>query len=155
MSYKVTIKKLLSLIMAVLIVLSMLVIQVGAIREEESHEQIKSINSSTASPLWDNVNTSNLALTFSNKKIYAKINMTGIKGTKYKNGTVIISKYNGSKYVPVKKWTGLSSTTNVFLFSNSELSAVSGVKYKLSITITAYTSSKSEVISLNKIATCP
>lgn len=90
MSYKVTSKKLLSLIMAVLIVLSMLVIQVGAIREEESHEQIKSINSSTASPLWDNVNTSNLALTFSNKKIYAKINMTGIKGTKYKNGTVIL-----------------------------------------------------------------
>lgn len=155
MSYKITSKKFLSFIMTVLIALSMMIVQVGAVNAEESQEQIQNVNSGTVSPLWDNVTTPSLTLTFSNKKIYAKVNMTGIKGTKYKDGTVTISKYSGGKYVPVKKWTGLSSSSILFSFSNSELSATSGVKYKLSITVTAYTSSKSEVISLNKVATCP
>ena len=155
MSYKITSKKFLSFIMAVLIALSMMVVQVGAVSAEESQEQIQNANAGTVSPLWQNVNTPKIALTFSNKKIYAKVRLYGIEGAKYKNGTVTVSKYSGGKYVPVKKWTGLSSTSALFSFSNSELSATSGVKYKLSITITAYTSSKSEVISLSKVAICP
>lgn len=155
MSYKITSKKFLSFIMAVLIALSMMIVQVGAVSAEESQEQIQNANAGTVSPLWQNVNTPKITLTFSNKKIYATIRLYGIVGTKYKNGTVTISKYSGGKYVTVKKWTGLSSTSALFSFSNSELSATSGVKYKVSITITAYTSSKSEVIQTSQVATCP
>ena len=155
MSYKITSKKFLSFIMAVLIAFSMLIVQAGAVNEEESQQQFENANSSTVSLLSENVNAPNLTLTFSSKKICANVKLTGIKGVKFKNGTVTISKYSGGKYVPVKKWTRLSSTSNMFLFSNNELSATSGVKYKLSITITAYTASKSETISSNKVATCP
>lgn len=155
MSYKITSKKFLSFIMAVLIALSMMIVQVGAVNEEEPQEQIQNVNFGTISPLWDNVSAPNLSIAFTNKKICAKIRLTGITGTKFKNGTVTISKYSGGKYVPIKQWTGLSSTRNTFIFSNSELSATSGVKYKLAITITAYTSSKSEVIQTSKVATCP
>lgn len=155
MSYKITSKKFLSFVIAVLIALSMMVVHVGAVSAEEPQEQIQNVNSGTVSPLWQNVNVPNLILTFPNKKIYAKVSMAGINGTKYKNGTITISKYSGGKYVTVKKWTGLFSTRTSFLFSNSEFSATSGVKYKLSITITAYTSSKSEVIKTSKVATCP
>ncbi len=155
MSYKITSKKFLSFIIAVLIALSVMSFPVGAVNEEENQVQVQNSNSGTVSPLWQNVNSSKLTLTFSNKKICAKVNMFGINGTKYKNGTVTISKYSGGKYVPVKKWTNLSSTSVLFIFSNNQLSATSGVKYKLSISITAYTSSKSEVINLSKVATCP
>ena len=155
MSYKVTSKKFLSLIMVFLIVLSMSVFQVGAISAEKSQKQIQVANSDTVSPLWQNVNTPKITLTFSDNKIYASIRLYGIDGAKYKDGTVKILKYSDGKYVTVKKWTGLSSTSKTFKFINSDLTATSGVKYKLSITITAYTSSKSEVISLNKVATCP
>lgn len=155
MSYKITSKKFLSFIMAVLIALSMMVVHVGAVSAEEPREQIQNANSGTVSPLWNNARLQKNELGFANGKIYAKIILSGIAGTKYKNGTVTISKYSGGKYVPVKKWTGLSSTSALFSFSNSELSATSGVKYKLAITITAYTSSKSEVIQTSKVATCP
>lgn len=157
MSYKITRKKFLSFIMALLIALSLTVIQVGAVSEEEPPEQIQNTNAGigTVSPLWLNINDPKLTLTFLNNKIYARVNMTGVAGTKYKDGTVTISKYSGGKYVPIKKWTGLSSASTVFYFSNSELSATSGVKYKLSITITAYTSTKSEIVKTSKVATCP
>lgn len=156
MSYKHKSKKILSFIMAVLIALSVAIIQVGAVaNKEEPPKQIPNANAGTISPLWENANTPSLALSFSNKKIGLSVRITGKSGTKFKNGTVTVSKYSGGKYVPIKTWTGLSSAGMIFSFSNSELSATSGVKYKLEITITAYTAAKSEVITVNKVATCP
>ncbi len=155
MSYKITSKKFLSFIMAVLIALSMMIIQVEAVNAEEYQEQIQNANLGTVSPLWTNVGNAYLKLDFNKKIISLRVMLQSANAAKYKNGTVTISKYSGGKYVPVKKWTGLSSSSSIFLFSNSELSATSGVKYKLSISITAYTSSKSEVISTSKVATCP
>lgn len=155
MSYKITSKKVLSFIMAVLIALSMLFVQVGAVDADETQEEIQNVNIGTVSPQWDNVGSSNLKLDLSKKTISLRVNLQSANSAKYKNGTVTISKYSGGKYVTVKKWTGLSSSSSIFLFSNNELSATSGVKYKLSVSITAYTSSKSEVVSLSKVATCP
>ncbi|MCM1269874.1 MAG: hypothetical protein NC122_00250 [Faecalibacterium sp.] len=155
MSYKITSKKVLSFIMAVLIALSMLFVQVGAVDADETQEEIQNVNIGTVSPQWDNVRSSYLKLDLSKKTISLRVNVQSANSAKYKNGTVTISKYSGGKYVTVKKWTGLSSSSSIFLFSNSELSATSGVKYKLSVSITAYTSSKSEVVSLSKVATCP
>lgn len=148
-------RKIFSLFLAILTALMIFILPVGAVEEETIPEPVESSDFSIIAPYWDNVKTPHLTLTFSNKKIVAKITLSGIAGTKYKNGTVTVSKYSGGKYVPVKTWTGLSSTRASFVFSNSELSAVSGVKYKLSIKITAYTSSKSEVVTANQVATCP
>ncbi len=147
-------RRILSLVSLCFIV-SILTFHVAAANVTDSQTQFQSTNLDVISPLWNNVSKSNLNLTFSNKKIYAKITLNGIKGTKYKNGTVTVSKYSGGKYVPIKTWTKLSSSNLLFLFSNSDLTATSGVKYKLSIKITAYTSTNSEEISLSKVATCP
>ncbi len=148
-------KKLFSILLAALTALSVFLFPVAAVEEEKIPDPVENSGFSSIEPCWDNVKTPQLTLNFSNNKIYAKITLSGNSGVKYKYGTVLISKYSGGKYVPVKKWTGLSSARTNFVFSNSELTAVSGVKYKLSIKITAYTSSKSEVVTANKVATCP
>ena len=148
-------KKLFSILLAALTALSVFLFPVAAVEEEKIPDPVENSGFSSIEPCWDNVTRHNLSLTFSGKKINSKIVLNGKAGTKYKNGTVTVSKYSGGKYVPVKSWTGLSASRTLFTFSNSELSAVSGVKYKLSIKITAYTSSKSEVVTANKVATCP
>lgn len=148
-------KKLFSILLAALTALSVFLFPVAAVEEEKIPDPVESSGFSSIEPCWENVSKQSLSLTFSGKKIVAKIIFSGVVGTKYKNGTVTVSKYSGGKYVPVKSWTGLSASSALFTFSNSELSAVSGVKYKLSIKITAYTSSKSEVVTTNKVATCP
>lgn len=155
MSKKLINKKILSLFLAVLTAFSVFLLPTGAVEAEKNREPIQNSDFAIVSPIWENISKDNLVINFSNNKIYAKITLSGKSGVKYKDGTVLISKYSGGKYVPVKKWTGLSSARTNFVFSNSELSAVSGVKYKLSIKITAYTSSKSEVVTANKVATCP
>lgn len=148
-------KKCQSFIIVLVITFLIVNIDVGAFNAERRLIQTPDKKSEIVSPLWDNVNTSTLSLDFSDDKINIYVRLLGIVGTKYKNGTVTIYKHIGGEYVRVKSWTGISSANKKFVFSNSELDATSGVKYKLSIKITAYTSSNSEVVKANKVSTCP
>ena len=155
MSHKNISKRVLSLLISILIALSAFVLPIGAVEAEDNIGLIQSSDSGIVSPQWINVNAPSMSLYFSGGKIYAQVLITGISGTKYKNGTVTLSKFSGGKEVPLEKWTGLSSSRTTFLFSNSDHTAVSGVKYKIAIKITAYTSKNSEVINISKTATCP
>lgn len=116
----------------------------------------KSVNyDDQIAPCWNNVMTTTLSLGFSEdqSKIEAVIVLCGTSGTKYKNGTIKIDRYNGSSWVNVKTWTNKAGSSSVFSFSSTTLTALSNVKYRLTIEITAYNGSSSEVISLSKTST--
>lgn len=103
---------------------------------------------------WDNVNLTSITLDFTdNGKIEAKIRIYGTTGTKYKNGTIKIQRYTGSSWVNVKTWSNQVGSSSVFSFSSTTLTALSNTKYRLTIEITAYNGSSSEVISLSKTST--
>lgn len=103
---------------------------------------------------WDNVNLTSTTLDFTDDgKIEAKIRIHGTTGTKYKNGTIKIQRYTGSSWVNVKTWSNQASSSSLFTFSSTTLTALSNTKYRLSIEITAYNGSSSEVISLSKTST--
>lgn len=106
------------------------------------------------SPCWDNVNSSTLTLGFTDSgKIEGSVSIFGTIGTKYKNGTIKIDRYYGSKWNNVKTWSNLSSASKNFFFSTNTLTAISGAKYRLTVKITAYNGSSSEVINLSKTST--
>lgn len=103
---------------------------------------------------WNNVNSSTITLGFTDdEKIEAKIHLYGTTGTKYKNGTIKIQRYTGTSWMTVKTWSNQAGSSSVFSFSNTTLTALRNAKYKLSIEITAYNGSSSEVITLSKTST--
>ncbi len=103
---------------------------------------------------WENVSSTTCVLSFTDAgKIYANIKIVGKSGTKYKNGTIKIDRYTGSSWVNVKTWSNQSGTSPIFSFSSTTLTALSNTKYRLTIQITAYNGSSSEVISLSKTST--
>ena len=103
---------------------------------------------------WDNVTSSLVNLGFSStNKIEGSVRIKGKSGTKYKNGTIKIDRYTGSKWVNVKTWSNLSGSSAVYSFSTTTLTASSNTKYRLTVEITAYNGSSSEVISQSKTST--
>lgn len=103
---------------------------------------------------WDNVTSSLVNLGFSStNKIEGSVRIIGKSGTKYKNGTIKIDRYTGSKWVNVKTWSNLSGSSAVYSFSTTTLTASSNTKYRLTVEITAYNGSSSEVISQSKTST--
>lgn len=120
-----------------------------------SYANSKSVNyDDQISLCWDNVISTTCALSFTNAgKISATITIAGKSGTKYKNGTIKIQRYSGSSWVNVKTWSNQTGSTAVFSFSNATLTALSNTKYRLTIQITAYNGSSSEVINLSKTST--
>lgn len=103
---------------------------------------------------WDNVTSSLVNLGFSStNKIEGTVRIIGKSGTKYKNGTIKIDRYTGSKWVNVKTWSNLSGSSAVYSFSTTTLTASSNTKYRLTVEITAYNGSSSEVISQSKTST--
>lgn len=120
-----------------------------------SYANPKSVNyDDQISLCWDNVISTTCALSFTSAgKISATITIAGKSGTKYKNGTIKIDRYTGSKWVNVKTWSNLSGSSAVYSFSTTTLTASSNTKYRLTVEITAYNSSSSELISLPKTST--
>lgn len=145
------IKKVISFAMALLVLFSTIIISSNAIGTEivgysNYDDQI--------SLCWNNVVSSTVTLGFTDEgKIEGVIRIFGSVGTKYKDGTIKIDRYTGSSWVNVKTWSNQSATTKNFNFTTNTLSAVSGVKYRLTIEITAYNGSLTDSISLSKTST--
>ncbi len=147
-----TLKKITAVILVLQLLFTMFIFNVSA------NELInaKSVNyDDQIAPCWNNVMTTTLVLGFSDdqSKIEAVIRLCGVSGTKYKNGTIKIDRYTGSSWVNVKTWSNQSGSSSVFYFTSTTLTALSNVKYRLTIEITAYNGSSSEVISLSKTST--
>lgn len=144
------IKRTISLMMIILTLFLMFSVNVNA-----QEKNTRNVNyDDQISLCWNNVISTSLNLGFSSTgKINASVRMIGSTGTKYKNGTIKIDRYTGSKWVNVKTWSSQASSSSVFSFSSTTLTALSNTKYRLTIEITAYNGSSSEVISLSKTST--
>lgn len=144
-----TMKKTTSIIMLILILNSILSFGAAAIPE------MRNVNYDDQIDLcWDNLISSSLSLGFnSSNKIEGSISLIGQSGTKYKNGTIKIDRYTGTSWVNVKTWSNQSSATRTFTFTTNTLTALSNTKYRLTIEITAYNGSTSEVLNFSKTST--
>lgn len=143
-------QKSISVVLAILTVFSLLPFNVFA---EDSSQENTNYDDQIAL-CWENVISSTCKLSFTSAgKISAVINVFGKSGTKYKNGTIKIDRYTGSSWVNVQTWSNQSGSSSVFSFSSTTLTALSNTKYRLTIEITAYNGSSSEVISLSKTST--
>ena len=103
-------------------------------------------------PQWQNVTNMVLILTLDNPEIYLKVTVTGLLGTTYQNGTVVLEKISGSNCGIVKRWSGISSSSNILTFTDNSATRTSGT-YKLTFTATAIRNGISETVSKSKEAT--
>ncbi len=142
-------KKTTSIIMSILILSSFLsfgVIATPLARNVNYDDQIDLC--------WENLISSSLSLDFTSSNIIeGSVSLIGKSGTKYKNGTIKIDRYTGTSWVNVKTWSNQSSSTRTFTFMTNTLTALSNTKYRLTIEMTVYNGSSSEVISLSKTST--
>lgn len=100
-------------------------------------------------PRWQNTMATAAALDFDGSTIYISFSVTGYSGTTFSNGTVTLLKYSGDNVGVVKVWTGLSSNSNIFDFSDDSLTATSGT-YRVHLSITATRNGVSETITAKK-----
>ena len=139
-------KKAISIIMSIIMVLSLTPI-VNA--EDIIVTEVVLVEDDTVvTPNWSNVASSQVIAGFSSGKVAIRIILSGFTGTTYKNGVVKLYKNSGSGYSLCKTWSGLSSSSTSFSFSDATVTASNNCTYKVSISITAVRSSNSEVISI-------
>ncbi len=102
-------------------------------------------------PQWQNTMATATTLTFDGTLVSIKSVITGYSGTTFSNGSVILTKLTGTGAGTQVKWTGLSSSTNIFKFSNKSITATSGM-YRVNVRITATRNGVSEIITAYKDA---
>lgn len=115
--------KQLSLVLAVLLILSCTATGVFAAQPPE------------ISPQWDNVNGVTSEITFDVSSIISEIYIMGKSGTTFYSGTVVLEKVTGSDTGIVATWTNLSSNTNSFSFYETVNTTPTSGRYKLTINI--------------------
>ena len=104
-------------------------------------------------PRWTNVSSSNLTVGFSTPNVHLAVSLIGLTGTTYSAGVVKCEAINASGTSLVGYWNNLSSTSNIFTFSNSSISKIKGTKYRLTVTIIAKRNGALETINVSKEAT--
>ena len=102
---------------------------------------------------YENTIDSSILLFSQNGRAEITVSILGKSSTKFKNGTLKLYIYENGTWSTIKTWSNLASPTSVFYFSDNSVAVQSGAKYKVKITITAYTSSTSENIELSTIKT--
>lgn len=103
-------------------------------------------------PQWKNVGAATVALGFDGSTIVISTVVTAYTGTTFSGGVVLLTKLTGEGAGTTTRWTGLSSSTNIFKFSNYSLTATRGL-YRLNFRLIATRNGVSEVINLYKDAT--
>lgn len=137
-------KKTISLILALIIVMISLAIGINA------NEKSNSIN---MEPRWENALSIRLSIVF-NSPLEVSTSIAGKSGTTYSNGTLTLEKISGANCGVVETWTGLSSNTPVLIFGDTSIAPSAGT-YRLSLTITATCNGVSEIIESSKEASYP
>ncbi len=87
-------------------------------------------------PLWENARTFSVTLDCSGTYIEIDVSATAQLGTTYRYGYVKLEKLSGYNIGLVKEWQLLSSSTNIFGFSDNSIKAETG-KYKLTAKVQA------------------
>ena len=105
-------------------------------------------------PRWTNATRVVLSMGLNSDKISLSVTIAGHSGTTYSNGKVTLEKLVGSSYVEVESWSGLSSSSAIFLFGDSSVKKVSGTTYRLRVSIKATRNGVSETITESREVTC-
>lgn len=114
---------------------------------ERAETPLSTSGYSIISPYWNNASDVTVQLKKSSDNfISATARVVGLKGTTYSNGTVTLDKIVGTNTIAKRRWSGLSSSSQNFIFNEKALAYESGT-YRISITITATLNGKSEVIT--------
>jgi len=92
---------------------------------------------------WTNVTNVQFKHDVDGNNLILKVIISGSSGTTYSNGTLKLTKSNGTL---VHQWTGISSSYASFTIKKTITKPASGT-YTLSLTITATRSGVSEVVS--------
>ncbi len=100
-------------------------------------------------PDYVTVLNNEISLAKLNSKALITVRIEAISGAQFRNGTLKLYKYENSTWTSVKTWKNLSASTSTFSFNDNSIAVQSGTRYKVKISITAYTSSTSEKIVLD------
>lgn len=111
------IRKISTVILSVVIVLSYLTLPISA---------VLNTNQTLVQPRYTNASSVSVKLSKSNGKIVIKITVVGYSGTTFSNGNVSLYKTSGSNTGLVKSWTRLSSSSSIYIFSDNSTTAESG-----------------------------
>lgn len=103
-------------------------------------------------PLWTNINTITLIITFNGSSSFTRGLVTRQSGVTSMEGTLTLYKYVNSTWVYVGQWTG-SSTSNSLIITGY-FTCISGVQYKSVFAITAYSESATETETVTTYKTC-
>ena len=135
-------KKIILKIIAMAMIGSMVVIPVSA-------------QSSEIMPLWDNVSTVDVDMTFSANSGNVSGCVTRQSGVVRMEGTITLYEYVGNQWVYVNEW--YKSTTRMALTISGDFIAVSGRQYQAVMTVTAYRNDGTleETVTDEIIRTCP
>lgn len=102
---------------------------------------------STVEPRWQNTMATTVALSFKNSKAIISVDVVGYVGTTFSKGTVMLTKLTGSNTGTIKKWTGLSCSSNIFTFDNESTPVTSSGLYRVNFSITVTRNGVSEVVT--------
>lgn len=100
---------------------------------------------------WSNVTLCRSTLLFSSK-VDCSITVSGLQGTTYSNGTILLEKEINGAYSAVKSWSNISCSQKTYIFRDSSVTATNGT-YRLTIEITATRNGQAEVITDSIIRT--
>jgi hypothetical protein len=107
----------------------------------------------TITPYWANMNSITLGLYFDGSNSIATAAVTKINGvTTLLSGTLTVYRKSGSSWVTVGSASNMSTTNLSIVYG---FSATSGVEYKATLTVYAYSASGSESETTSKTGTCP
>lgn len=140
-------KRVISVVLSVLIAFCSFSVSVNALDLEEPEGDVIDVEE------YETISDYSINLGCCNGKASITVLLSGRSGTQFQNGTLKLYKYESGTWTTVRTWRNLSSSTNTFSFSDNSVAVQSGAKYKVKITITAYTSSTSENIVLSTIKT--
>lgn len=104
---------------------------------------------------YQNIASTKFIINVVGGKLIIDIRYKAISGGSFSNGSVTVVKTNGLDRGQIKKWSGLSSSTNVFSFYDNSITLISGGKYQVTLMITVTAGGVSENIVAIRTITCP
>lgn len=105
------------------------------------------ITASVIEPRWKHTQAVVLNLNFDDPEaIYCSVDVTAYSGTTFKNGTVTLADVTDGTIDQIEQWSGLSSSTPYFNFTDESIAPVEGRTYRLIITIHAVRNGTQEAI---------
>lgn len=110
------------------------------------------VSAQVIKPLWTNIDTMSLTITFSGSSSFTRGVATKQSGVTSMEGTVTLYRNVSGQWIYIDQWSG-SSTGNSLIITGY-FSCISGVQYEAVFEVTAYRGSSSETATQITYKTC-